>query len=201
MQYGIQRRTIYLVPPRDGELEWILDQFDKKEVWSMFGYEGPSRDRMVKSHREGNLVIGVIKRIETRRAIGFVVCFPPTDFLKAWEFGVVIPDEKERDLYSAMHASDAITHYMFDHCRIERGAWRIREDNAAPFALAKRMGYTPYATYDIGGSRYTFFRMNKERWEERYQRLEKGEDAHPSGFSDVFITLSDPPFEPEQPKA
>lgn len=199
MQYGVQRRSIYLVPPTEDDLAWMLDRFDEAYVWKMFGFDGPSKARMKTRFEEGNLVTGIIRRVEDERRIGFSVTYPPTPFLQAWEFSIVIPDEKERDLYSAMHASDIVAHYMFDHCGIERAAWRVREDNPQPAALAKRMGYKPYATFDVDGARFRFFRLPKERWQERHEKLVRGELEHPSGYGDVFITLEGPPYVPRRP--
>src|SRR4051812_48889803 len=79
VQYGIQRRSIYLIPPSGDDAAWLFEQFDDKEVWQMFGFQGPSRARMIAKHAEGNLVVGVVRRVETKRRIGFVIIFPPTE--------------------------------------------------------------------------------------------------------------------------
>lgn len=197
MEYGIQRRSIYLIPPGANDLEWMLDQFEKEEIWKMFGFAGPSRALIKERRDKGTLVIGIIHRVTGAKRIGFIVCFPPTAPFDAWEFGAAIPDQKERDAFSAIHAADAMTHYMFDHLRIERGMWRTRDDNHASNALARRIGYRPYAAWEVEGVRYQFFRMDRPRWEQRLDRLDRGEERSPSGLGDLFVTLPGPPYAPK----
>ncbi|MBI2378842.1 MAG: GNAT family N-acetyltransferase [Deltaproteobacteria bacterium] len=182
------------MPPTAESLEWILASFDQEEIWSMFGFEGPSRALMEERRANGNLILGVIHKVETSERIGFAVEFPPVPPLMMWEFGIAIPDPRHRDLKSAIEAGDAWAHYFFDHLRIEEGAWRTRADNSASIALATRMGYRPYLIWDIGGVKQQFFRMDKARWAERLALIQKEEELHPTG-EDVFTTL-EAPFEP-----
>lgn len=201
MQYGVQRRSIYLVPPSEEERRWIFDLFETEEVWAMFGFESPSRTLMEERAATGQLILGIVKRLEGRRRIGFVVSFPPTLPANAWEFGLVIPDPRDRDGYSAIHASDATAHYTFDHLRIERAMWRIRADNRRSEAIARRMGYRPYGGWDVGGHRYNFYRLTPERWAERYAQLDRLEGMSPFGLPDTFVALASPPFDPLDPEA
>lgn len=188
VEYGIQRGTIYLAPPEGDDLEWFLAQFELREIWDMFGFPGPSRKLMEERHASKNLVVGIIRRVEGRRRIGFFVCFPPTDFLEAWEFGFAIPDPRERDGFSALQCADVAAHYMFDHLRIERGSWRVREDNRQSLAIARRCGYRPFAAWDVNGHRFQFFRIDQEKWARRQASL-----------GDTFRVLEGPPYVPVTP--
>jgi RimJ/RimL family protein N-acetyltransferase len=197
VEYGIQRRTIYLIPPSEEDLAWMFDHFDAEDVWQMFGFLEPAKAEMIARYEKGNVVVGIIRRVDTKKRIGFSICFPPIAFLSQWEFGIVIPDPLERDAFSAIYASDAMTHYMFDHLRITDGMWRIRADNAQSNALARRMGYKPFGVWKVGEHRFNFFRMTTDIWTARREKLERGEEKSPSGLGAAFLTLCDPPFDPE----
>jgi RimJ/RimL family protein N-acetyltransferase len=197
VEYGIQRRSIYLVPPTPEDLEWMFERFDDEEVWTTFGFKEPGRAYMRAKHAEGGLVVGIIRRSMDEARIGFVVVFPPSPPFFTWELGFAIPDRRHRDAYGAIHAADAMTHYMFDHLRIESGMWRIRDDNRASHALMQRLGYRPYGLWDVNGAFFSFFKIDRELWAKRLEQLDRGEDAHPSGLGDTFITLAGPPpFKP-----
>ena len=197
VEYGIQRRHIYLVPPRPEDLPYFFDAFLVREVWEMFGFEGPAKKAMKQRHKQGNLVLGIIRKVEGQRRIGFGVCYPPPALLHQWEYGLVIPDPKDRDGFSAIHASDAITHYLFDHLRMTDGMWRVRADNRPPNILARRMGYRPFGVWEVGGHLFNFYRMTPEIWLKRREKLERQEKKTPSGVGSVFLTLPTPPFDPE----
>jgi RimJ/RimL family protein N-acetyltransferase len=199
MEYGIQRRTIYLVPPDKPDQLWFYDQFLIEEIWQMFGFPGPSRAKIMRAHRSGNLVIGMIKRVVDKKRIGFGMCFPPAGNFDFWEFGYAIPDPQDRDAYSAFNTCDAMSHYMFDHLRVEACGFRTREDNKAADAIVRRLGYSPFETTVAGGHKYTYYRFDRAVWEKRKARLERGEKAHPSGIGDTFVTLT-PPYEPIVPR-
>lgn len=201
MQYGIQRRNIYLVPPNAKDLAYMLDSFDQTEVWEMFGFEGPSKKMMKMRHKKGNLLIGIIYRVDDRKRLGFAICYPPpvSLFDSGWEFGVVILDPKDRDAWCAIAAGDAMAHYLLDHLRVEHAMWRIRTDNRASNAIARRMGYRPAGRWSVGDHKFDFYRMNQDIWRKRRERLDRQEEKHPSGIGATFLTLMDAPYEPEVP--
>lgn len=199
MEYGIQRRTIYLVPPQSGDLLWIFNQFNTEEVWQMFGLPGPGKMRIMRAYRTGNLVLGVIRRVADRRRVGFVVMFPPTNDFDFWEFGYAIPDQQDRDAFSAFNATDAMAHYMFDHLRVEALGWRTRFDNRAADAVVRRLGYKAFDSWEVDGHMYTFYRLDQEGWAKRRAKLERGEETAPSGLGAVFLTLPEAPFHPVMP--
>ncbi len=199
MEYGIQRRRIYLVPADEDDLACVLEAFDLEEVWDMFGFPGPSRFKIMRAHRAGQMVLGIMKRVEDRRRVGFVVMFPPTKDFDFWEFGYVILDPADRDAFSALCATDAMAHYMFDHLRVDAMGWRTRADNRAADAVVRRLGYQPFGAWEVDGHHYTFYRLDLEGWKKRVAKLEAGERTHPSGIGDVFVTLADPPYEPIDP--
>ena len=194
MEYGIQRRSIVLIPPDDDGLAWIFSEFDREEIWQMFGLTGPARMRILRAHRSGDLVVGEIRHAKDHRRIGFVVVFPPTADFDFWEFSYAIPDPKDRDAYSAMSASDAMAHYMFEHLRIEPLCWRTRADNRASDAVIRRIGYESFGAWEVDGHPYTFYRLDRDGWAKRRRKLDLGEARHPSGIGGTFATLDAPPY-------
>jgi RimJ/RimL family protein N-acetyltransferase len=196
MEYGIQRRRVYLVLADADDLTYVMAEFDRAEVWEMFGFSGPSGLKILRARRAGNLVLGMLKRVSDRKRIGFVIMFPPTADFDFWEFGYAIREPEDRDAFSALCATDAMAHYMFDHLRVEAMGWRTRADNRAADAVVRRLGYQPFGSWTVDGHHYTFYRLDREGWSKRVAKLEAGEKAHPSGLGEVFMTLADPPYDP-----
>ena len=133
--------------------------------------------------------------------MGFVVMFPPAQDFDFWEFGYAIPDVRDRDAFSALNATDAMAHYMFEHLRVEAMGWRTRADNTKADAVVRRLGYVPFGDWTVDGHHYTFYRLDQAGWAKRRAKLDKGEASHPSGLGDTFITLGERPFEPVVPEA
>lgn len=200
VEYGIQRRTVYLIPPEGDDLLWMFEQFDQPEIWQMFGFPGPSKLKIMRAYRVGHGVFGIIYRAADRKRIGFVVMFPPTQDFDFWELGYAIPDPADRDAYCAFHSTDAMAHYMFEHLRVEAMGWRTRADNRAADAVVRRLGYKSFGAWEVDGHRYTFYRLDQAGWKKRRKKLDAGEEKHPSGLGETFVTLLEPPFEPKAPK-
>lgn len=196
MEYGIQRRGIYLVPPDDDDLGWMLARFEDEEVWRNFGFEGSGRLAMLRAFRRGETVTGILRRVHDRARIGFVVMFPPDEHRDYWEFSYAIPEVADRDAFSALSSTDAMAHYMFEHLGVEAMGWRVRADNRAAHAVVRRLGYQPFEDRVLGGHAYTFYRLSRAGWERRRAKLDAGEAQHPSGLGATFLTLAEPPFEP-----
>lgn len=190
MEYGIQRRTIYLVPPADDDLGYFFDAFDLDFVWQMFGMPGPAKLRIMRAYRSGNLVVGILKRVADRKRIGFVMMFPPTQDFDFWEFGYAIIDPQDRDAFSALNATDAMAHYMFEHLRVTAMGWRTRADNHSADAIVRRLGYEPFGAWEVDGHHYTFYRLDAAGWQKRSEKLARAAGGEP------FITLAERPFEP-----
>lgn len=193
MEYGIQRRNVYLIPPEDEDLTWFFERFDEPEIWRMFGFPKPSRLRIMRAYRMGDLVVGILKRTRDRKRIGFVVMFPPTEEFDFWEFGYAIPDRADRDAFSALNATDAMAHYMFEHLRVTAMGWRTRSDNRAADAVVRRLGYVAFGAWEVDGHHYTFYRLDEPGWYKRKRKLEAGRKK--SGEAELFYTLY-PPYEP-----
>lgn len=191
MEYGIQRRRVYLIPPDPDDLMWLFQQFEVPQIYEMFGHDAAARTGIVRAYQRGNLIVGIIRNAETRKRLGFVVVFPPSSF-DFWELAYAIPDAKDRDGYSALNASDAALHYIFDHLHIEAVGWRVRADNQASDAIIRRIGYRPSDTAFVDGHNYIFYRLDAEGWRARRERLERGEQSHPSGLGGTFVTLPYP---------
>lgn len=121
----------------------------------MFGLDGPSKLTLLRHYRSGDLVVGILHRVEPRKRIGFVVMFPPDPSRDFWEFGYAIGDPLDRDAFSAMSSTDAMAHYMFEHLHVEAMGWRTRSDNHAASAVIRRLGYTPRETRDDKSYQYT----------------------------------------------
>lgn len=192
MEYGIQRRTIYLSPPAGDDLSWMFHQFDVDEIWQMFGLPGPGRLRVMRAYRSGNLVVGIMRRVQGKKRIGFVVMFPPTGDFDFWEFSYAIPDPLDRDAWAAFNSTDAMAHYMFEHLRVAAMGWRTRADNRAADAIVRRLGYKSFGAWEVDGHHYTFYRLDAAGWMARKARLARHE---PEGV-EPFVTLLEPPFEP-----
>lgn len=207
VEYGIQRRSIYLTPPTEDDQAYLLDAFEDEEVWSMFGYAEPAKEMMTRRVAEGRVVQGIVRRVEDDRRIGFSLLFAPPDWmglekkLGHWEYGVVIPDKKDRNGFQAIQASDAMTHYCVDHLGLIDWWWRIREDNGPSRAIARRMGYRSFGIWEAGSNRFAFYRMTRAVWDRRMAKLERAEKASPSPGGAVFLTLPEAPYEPVREEA
>jgi hypothetical protein len=203
VKLAIQRRSIFLAPPQDHDLEWLFPQFDSEEIWSMFGFDRSIRMRVLRAFRLKQIIVGIIHTVVPVKRVGFIVMFPPApdagfDF---WEFAFAIPEAGDRDAYSALNSTDAMGHYLFDHVGVHATGWRVRIDNLASDAVVRRLGYKRYAEREIDGVRYTFYRVDKAGWLERRTRLESGEASHPSGIGGTFVVLDGPPYEPVVPNS
>lgn len=200
MEYGIQRRTIYLVPPEGEDLSWMFDQFDRAEIWRMFGFGRGAKLKIMRAYRMGHLVVGLIRLVATRKRIGFVVMFPPAGSFDFWELGYAIPDPADRDGFSALNATDAMAHYMFEHLRVDALGWRTHEENRSADAVVRRLGYQPFETCFVDGANFTFYRLDRDGWARRRARLDRGEAQHPSGVGATF-TMLEAPYQPILPKS
>lgn len=194
MAYGIQRRTIYIVPPNRDDLRWIFEQFHRQEILEMFGYAEMGPHRMPEVYESGCLVMAIIRRVVSRKRIGFVVMYPPAGF-NFWEFGYAIPDAAERNAFDALNATDAMAHYMFEHLRVPKLGWRTREDNVAADAVVRRLGYKMAHNFEELGHHYRIYELDQEGWARRRARLDRGEKAHPAGIGGTFAVLR-APYEP-----
>lgn len=201
MEYGIQRRNIYLAPASDEEVLWFCEQFQRPEVWEMFGMDGPSQMVLLRFVRAGDTVVGILWRAYPQKRIGFVVMFPPDTGRDYWEFGYAIPDPNDRDAFSAMYSTDAMAHYMFEHLNVEAMGWRTRDDNRAADAVIRRLGYVVDKELESQGHMYRFYRLDRDGWQKRRAKLDRGEESHPSGLGSTFLTLPGPPFVPVVPEA
>src|SRR5688500_914044 len=107
MKFGIRRRTIDLVPPSGDDVDW---------VFSSGGSDSEKTRATAKAaYRLGKFVVGVIRRrsLEGDKRVGYVLLIPSTLIATAsgnWDFTIMIPDPVDRDLWSAVHACDAISH-------------------------------------------------------------------------------------------
>ena len=167
MKLGIRRRSIDLVPPSEEDADW---------VFASGGSGSESTRRAAKeAYRQGKIVVGVIRRNADGKRVGFVLLIPSSLIATSggnWDFTIMIPDPADRDLFSALHACDAISHYMFDHAGIKAAVWRIREDNARALMLGKRFKYPPQGMIEENGHRFHLFLLDQEMWRERRAVLE-----------------------------
>ena len=62
MEYGIQRRGIYLRPTRYDDL-LVIRTFHPRRNLSMFGFRSESRAEMMRCWRQGDLVTGILVTI------------------------------------------------------------------------------------------------------------------------------------------
>jgi len=196
MEYGIQRRGIYLRPTLEPDLRWLFDLFEIEEIWSMFGFHSGGRNEMLRAWRQGDLVTGILVTTEPHQRIGFVIMFPPDDTRNYWEFSYAIPEIEHRDAYAALNSTDAMAHYMFEHLNVDYMGWRVRSDNRAANAVVRRLGYRPLEEKRLDGKDYVFYLLDRPGWEKRRAKLDAGEAKYPSGLGGAFLTLAEPPYEP-----
>lgn len=194
---AIQRRTIYLEPPTGMDMLYVSRQFENPEIRAMFAYGDDIQPYNVRqAHHLGAAVVGIIKRVEDRRRVGFMYMVGPALDRDYWESLGAIPDVRHRDAYSMLHAVDIITHYLFDHMGVERCGSRVRADNKASLAVAKRLGYRIDKVEEWAGHDHVIHLLDRAKWLERKARLEEGERQHPSGLGAAFVTLPGPPYAP-----
>jgi RimJ/RimL family protein N-acetyltransferase len=186
---GIQRRTVYLVPPSAADLEWMFDQFHHPEISEMFGYHHLGGPIMIYRYSAGTLVAAIIKLVATRERIGFLVMYPPAE-LRFWEFGYAIPDPEHRNAFNALNATDALAHYMFEYLEVSLLGWRTREDNHTADAVVRRLGYPPGERIEELGHGYTLYRLNRVGWMKRREKLESGEARQQNGRSAFYVLPS-----------
>ncbi|MBI2376204.1 MAG: GNAT family N-acetyltransferase [Deltaproteobacteria bacterium] len=196
MQYGIQRRGIFLAPPSNADLDWLFTCFERPEIWESFAFDRNGRMVMLRKFRDGDLVVGILHRVKPRKRIGFVIMFPPDVDRDYWEFSYAVPEPSDRDAFSALSATDAMAHYMFDHLDVLAMGWRAWEDNRAARAVIARLGYQPNGERWVGNRRQIMYRLSREGWAARRAKLERGELEHPSGTGSVFIALREHPWSP-----
>lgn len=166
MKFGVRRRTIALVPPADEDVAWVFSEHGG----SFSTASESARRQALAAYRAGKLVVGIIRRVDGDRRIGFVILLPASPGV--FEFSIAIPDLAERDGFSALYASDAISRYMFDFVGIEAATWRIRSDNRRAEILARRIGYEPTSTSESGGHAYSLYVLDKATWAKRRRALE-----------------------------
>lgn len=191
---GVQRRTVYLVPPDDSDLEWVFEQFYCPEISQMFGYMDLGTPVMLLRYRAGTLVLAIIRSTATRKRIGFLVMYPPAGF-DFWEFGYAIVDAGDRNAFNALNTTDAVGHYMFEHLQVPICGWRTRADNRAADAVVRRLGYVAGETIVEEGHRYTIYRLDQAGWAKRLEKLRAGQGPEEDGGKPLFIVLT-PPYVP-----
>lgn len=187
MEYGIQRRSIDLVPPDPDDLAWICGAFDDPKIYQSLGLTAPSSADIRRRYDENSHVFGVIRAVADQRRIGFVVMFPPTPAFDAWSMAYAIPEPRDRNAYHALHATDAIAHYMFEHLRVEAVGWETQEGSGAPDAIVRRLGYSSHETRVVEGRTIKLYRIDREGWSKRRAKL----DADAGGGA-TFVTLRAP---------
>lgn len=192
MEYGIQRRSVCLIPPDEDGFEWIFEALDRPDIYENLGLIAPAGAEVRRRHAEGDHVFALICRADGLRRVGFAVVFPPTEAFDAWSFAYAIPDPRDRDGYTALHATDAMAHYLFEHLRVPVVGFDIRADRNASDAIIRRIGYTAYTSREVLGQTFRLYRVDRATWDRRKAKLERGERDHPSGVGAVFVKLRAP---------
>ncbi len=188
VEYGIQRRSICLMPAKGDNLEWLFEQYNRDMVWRMFGMAGPGREIIEARHKAGELVLGITYRVSDWTRVGFVTVYPPNPVRKGWEVGQAIPDPAHRNAGHAQDVGDAIGHYMFDHLGVEMIALRVREDNPASMRVVEALGYKRYGTWPSRGFNFHYYSIDPEQWKARVATLaaqNPGEDVFFLGPDEV----------------
>ena len=197
MDYGIQRRGIYIVPPAKEDLQWVARSFENKSIADSFGfYKENAQEVFLNRYNNRDLIVAIIRRVADRQRTGFVIMYPPV-MEEWWEFGYVIPDPKHRNAFDALNTTDAMAHYLFDHLNVVGIGWRQEAINTSAISIVKRIGYEVKEQRLIDDRPYNFYAYRRDRWEQRVQKLKRAEEKNPSGLPGLFVTLF-PPYEPLQ---
>jgi hypothetical protein len=176
VKFGIHRRTIDLVPPSAEDADWVFASGGSRSA--------ATRASAKAAYAQGKFVVGVIRRHKDQQRVGFVLLIPTKPPYRdgpprphpssddAWDFTVIIPDASHRDLFSALHACDAISHYMFDYVGIRAAVWRIREDNVRAQKLGTRFPYPSLGMIEQAGAKFHLYQLDRELWKQRKTELE-----------------------------
>jgi RimJ/RimL family protein N-acetyltransferase len=176
MEFLIRRRSVVLTPPGAEDLAWIFAEFNERDTWWGFGYDGPSAPTAIAAYFASRVVVMVIRTRDELHRIGFVVLFGPQKEDGDWEFGYAIPDPRDRNAFAAIAAVDAACHYIFEHrTNVPALRWRIVSGNRAAAAVVGRLGYAecddPHA---ITGEGVKLYRGSRADWQARKKRLGEG---------------------------
>jgi hypothetical protein len=170
MRFGVQRRSIYVVPPGEGDVAWIAGQFDDPQIYLSLGLTSPSGQEITRRFAANDHVFGVIREASTRTRIGFVVMFPPSAWFDAWSFCYAIPNPECRNAFNALHTTDAMAYYMFDHLQVDAVGWETSEDNRPADAVVRRLGYACAETRTISGRSFKLYLIDGSDWAKRKAR-------------------------------
>ncbi|MFO0726203.1 MAG: hypothetical protein U1E65_20635 [Myxococcota bacterium] len=135
---------------------------------------------------------------DTQRRVGFALLYPPKDPDVFWEYIAAIPEEGDRNLFTAMQTLDAMAYYAFEWMKVLRLGFRIERSNEQPQAAVRRMGYAPTRTEQVEGKSMLIYVIERSGWAERLAALEQGELKHPSGLGATFLRVT-PPYVIRQP--
>lgn len=183
MKLSIQRRGIILQPPQGMDVVWVTRQMRAPEIEENFAWgDDLNAADIIAGHRMGHIVLGIIKRVDDGARVGFALMLPPHEGKDFWELLAAIPQARHRDAFSMVAAIDAMSHYMFDHVGVPLCGATVRPDNAASLAVVRRIGYQQREIRpDANGVPHAIYVLDRALWEARKARLQRGEDAHPSG--------------------
>lgn len=199
LRVAIQRRTVFLTPPKGMDLLWVSRFMESPEVTAMFSLQEPVPPWHFRSLvNTGRCMLGILHRVADARRIGFACMFAPDEEEERdwWEIAAVIEKRQHRDAFSMLHCVDAMSHYMFDHVGVQRCGARVRADNRASDAVVRRLGHTKVAEVFKDGAMQAVYVLTQDDWARRRARLEAGERTHPSGAGAAFVTLPGPPYVP-----
>ncbi|MEW5853771.1 MAG: GNAT family protein [Myxococcota bacterium] len=198
MKLAIQRRSIYLEPPRGMDVIWVTRQLSHPEIAENFAWgDDLTPADICGGHRIGAVIVGMMRRVVDGARMGFVLMLCPHEGKDFWEILAAIPDVRHRDAFSMMHAIDAMSHYMFDHLGAPRCGATVKPENAASLAVVRRIGYRQREIRpDSDGVPHAVYVLDPEAWAQRRARLERGETEHPSGAGAAFVVLPGPPYTP-----
>ena len=172
VKVGIRRHSLRLLPATPHDVSYVAGAYRQPEIWQMFGLPGASALAFKKGHRDRTLGAGVM-HVEDRR-VGFVVFHPPQPKRDDWELLGAIPERSDRNGFTAIHALDAVTYYLFEVAEIDALAFCVREDNAPCLSIMRRVGYAPAGTVrEHDGHRFVDFRIDAGSWRARWERLRR----------------------------
>lgn len=196
MNLGVQRRNIYLAPATGLDRHWCARLFNVPDIYGMFGFDGPVAAPMGQRIQKREVILGILRLVENRIRIGFVMMFPPTSVVPFWEIGYAITEPRCRDAFTAINALDAMGYYMWEDQHVSMLCGRTRKDNRAAEAVVRRMGFVPLAQVEHLGHAYSLYAQNPPAWALRKARLVEGEKTSPSPAGQAFALLRGTPCVP-----
>ncbi|MEM7677582.1 MAG: hypothetical protein AAF449_16405 [Myxococcota bacterium] len=173
--YRITDGRVWITPPSDAQLTWILEQLGRPEIARALGWERSIGSEIYSGYIEETVLLLPFGRFgrDEASAVGFVMLMRPDLSFRKWTVNVAVPRPGHRDGFTALAALDAMCHLVFDLRGDEGLEWLIEPSNRASMALPKRLGYAVLERVEREGTTYDRFAIGREQWQARQARASR----------------------------